>query len=206
MDIWISREVLWVMEGRYDQELPNIPILEYCSRIWENGHDLCPCSSSPVFWSLWRSFAGIGSFVFFTWQNQLCQVDPCTHPRYESTSRKLEKRTLLIPMPKTQKKFSCMPIDQAHLQNNDMVKGKGGAIGLTENPAAFRWWMVAGPEQARVLIDFKSQIDSATNSSHLHHKQNTACQNRFQKHDSDLCHTISYMGNPFQDTCQSCLY
>ena len=41
-------------------------------------------------------------------------------------------------MPKTQKKFSCMPIDQAHLQNNDMVKGKGGAIGLTENPAAFR--------------------------------------------------------------------
>ena len=41
-----------------------------------------------------------------------------------------------------------MPIDQAHEQNNLVVKGSGGAVGLTENPAAFRKWMIAKPEQA----------------------------------------------------------
>ena len=49
---------------------------------------------------------------------------------------------------KTQNKFSCMPIDQAHEQNNLIVKGSGGAVGLTENPSAFKRWMIA---QARLL-------------------------------------------------------
>ena len=31
------------------------------------------------------------------------------------------------------------------------MKGSGGAVGLTENPSAFRKWMVAGPEQAQLL-------------------------------------------------------
>ena len=35
---------------------------------------------------------------------------------------------------KTHNKFSSMPIDQVHEQNNKLVKGSGGAIGLTENP------------------------------------------------------------------------
>lgn len=39
---------------------------------------------------------------------------------------------------KTGKKFSSMPLDQAHEQENKMVKGSGGAVGLTENPVAFR--------------------------------------------------------------------
>ncbi len=48
-----------------------------------------------------------------------------------------------------------MPLDQAHEQNNETVKGPGGAVGLTENPAAFGRWMVAGPEQARLLQEFE---------------------------------------------------
>ena len=47
---------------------------------------------------------------------------------------------------KTHSKFSFIPIDQGHEQNNEMVKGSGGAVGITENPTAFRRWMVAGPE------------------------------------------------------------
>lgn len=35
---------------------------------------------------------------------------------------------------KTEKKFSSIPIDQAHEQNNAIVKGSGGAVGLTEKP------------------------------------------------------------------------
>ena len=32
--------------------------------------------------------------------------------------------------------FSTIPIDQAHEQNNSLVKGDGGAVGLTETPSA----------------------------------------------------------------------
>lgn len=39
---------------------------------------------------------------------------------------------------KTCNKFSAIPLDQAHEQENKQVKGDGGAVGLTENPVAFR--------------------------------------------------------------------
>ncbi|VDI04846.1 Hypothetical predicted protein [Mytilus galloprovincialis] len=66
---------------------------------------------------------------------------------------------------KTEKKFSCMAIDQAHEQNNACVKADGGAVGLTENPGALRRWMVAGPEMARLtskdllVLDSKNIVD-----------------------------------------------
>ena len=38
---------------------------------------------------------------------------------------------------KTKKRFSCMPLDQVHEQENAKIKGKGGGIGLTD-PSALR--------------------------------------------------------------------
>ena len=40
---------------------------------------------------------------------------------------------------KTRDKFSFVPFDQAHEQENKVVKGSGGAVGLTENPTALRY-------------------------------------------------------------------
>ncbi len=57
---------------------------------------------------------------------------------------------------KTTNHLSAMPINQAHEQNNMMVNSCSGVVGLTENPAAFRKWMIAGPEQARRGKDFDS--------------------------------------------------
>lgn len=39
---------------------------------------------------------------------------------------------------KASRKYSSIPIDQAHEQENKNVKSVGGAVGLTENPVAFR--------------------------------------------------------------------
>ena len=50
-------------------------------------------------------------------------------------------------------KFSSIPLDQAHEQNNETVKGAGVVVGLTENPAAFKRYMVAGPEQDRIVSE-----------------------------------------------------
>ena len=45
-------------------------------------------------------------------------------------------------------RFSGMAIDQCHELNNAMIKGTGGAVGLTDNPGALRRWMVAGPKSS----------------------------------------------------------
>ena len=55
---------------------------------------------------------------------------------------------------KTCNRFSSIPIDQIHEQENAKVKGKGGVIGLTENPTALRHWMICGPELARCISEF----------------------------------------------------
>lgn len=56
---------------------------------------------------------------------------------------------------KTAHRFSAIAIDQGHEQNNAAVKDDGGAVALTENPAALRRWMVSGPEMARVIGEFE---------------------------------------------------
>ena len=52
---------------------------------------------------------------------------------------------------KTDRPFSAIGVDHAHEQANALVKGDGGAIGITEDPSALRRWMLAGPEVARVI-------------------------------------------------------
>ena len=59
-----------------------------------------------------------------------------------------------VVMKKSKHAFSAIAIDQAHEQNNASVKGDGGAVGLTENLAALRRWMVSGPEMARFIEEF----------------------------------------------------
>lgn len=43
-----------------------------------------------------------------------------------------------LPSIKTRKRFSAIALDQAHEQDNAVVKGDSGAVGLTENPAALK--------------------------------------------------------------------
>ena len=45
-------------------------------------------------------------------------------------------------------------IDEAHEQNNAVIKGDGGAVGLQrtqEDPGALRRWMIAGPELSHLI-------------------------------------------------------
>ena len=66
---------------------------------------------------------------------------------------------------KTMNTFSAIPFDQAHEQENKIVKGSGGAVGLTENPVAFRRWMLSGPEMARLLKQFEEEYLTDYDSS-----------------------------------------
>ena len=92
-----------------------------------------------------------------------------------------------------------MPIDQAHEQNNAIVKGSGGAIGLMQNPTALRKWLLAGPEIARLVGEFESQFLTEKESEHFHHEESAASQRSFKLQVLSLVETIKDMGNPFLD-------
>ena len=100
---------------------------------------------------------------------------------------------------KTHNRFSAMPIDQAHEQDNALVKGSGGALGLTENPMSFRKWMLAGPEQARLLTEFEAQYSSEVSENYSHHEEGLSAQRTFKQQVLALVETIEDMGNPFLD-------
>ena len=92
-----------------------------------------------------------------------------------------------------------MPLDQGHEQNNEMVKGDGGAIGLTENPQALRRWMTGGPQIARLVHEFEETINTATAEQSKHHEQVPIFQAKFITHVQSMVDTIIELGNPFSD-------
>ncbi len=50
---------------------------------------------------------------------------------------------------------SAIALDQGHKQLNCLVKGDGGATGVTENVVAMRRWSVPGTETARLIDEFE---------------------------------------------------
>ena len=83
----------------------------------------------------------------------------------------------------------------------------GGAVGLTENPSAFRRWMVVGPEQIRLLSEFEDQfdIDAKEERPFSQHEQGLSTQETFKQQVNNLTATIKNMGNPFLDDCPELL-
>ena len=103
---------------------------------------------------------------------------------------------------KIRNKFSAMAIDQCHEQNNGAVKGSGGTVGLTGNPAALRRWTVAGPEVASLVAECEEdQVDGGPgakrNIEGLHHEQQPGVQSAFLKDVQSLTVVLQDMGNPF---------
>ena len=84
---------------------------------------------------------------------------------------------------KTEKVFSSIALDHAHEQVNAQVKGEGGAVGLTENPAALRRWMIAGPEVARIIQEFEETYSKkVSEAKRNHHEQIPGVQAAFKKY------------------------
>lgn len=76
---------------------------------------------------------------------------------------------------KTNRAFS-VALDHAHEQVNALVKGQGGVVGLTENPAALRRWMV---EEFGGSFTVSKERD--------HHEQKPRVQSTFLK---DVVNTV----------------
>lgn len=86
---------------------------------------------------------------------------------------------------KTKRPFSSIALDHAHEQENASIKGDGGAVGLTENPAALRRWMISGPETARMIEGFEEAVPSTKRLGH--HEQTPSVQMSFKKRCLGCC-------------------
>ena len=104
---------------------------------------------------------------------------------------------------KTKRIFSAIPLDQAHEQNNAYVKGDGGAIGLTDNATAL---MVAGPEVARVIMEFEDfNMHPRNQEETRHHEETPSVQSTFARDVRSLVAVIEELGNPFEEESQDLL-
>ena len=106
---------------------------------------------------------------------------------------------------KTTHVFSGIAIVQAHEQNNASVKGDGGAVGLTENPAALRRWMVSGPEMARLIGEFEVSTKKRNITYFRHHEQRKHAQMTFVRDITSLTDVIKEMENPFAESSKDLL-
>ena len=106
---------------------------------------------------------------------------------------------------KSRRAFSAIAIDQADEQNNASVKGDGGAVGLTENPAALRRWMVSGPEMARLIQEFDGSTEKRQYTDVRHHEQKRHVQMTFAQDVRSLSRVMEEMGNPFTESSSDLL-
>lgn len=104
---------------------------------------------------------------------------------------------------KTKRLFSAIGVDQAHEQNNALIKGDGGAVGITENESALLRWMVSGPEICRLVGEYDDVSKSRQHTNTSHHEHTPSVQRAFLKDVQSLCKTIDEFGNPFLDETSS---
>ena len=129
----------------------------------------------------------------------MVSLQECHHDVYEEIMKGK------FTVKKTKHALSAIAIDQAHEQNNASVKGDGGAVGLTENPAALRRWMVSGPEMARVIGEFEVSTKKRQDKDWRHHEQKKHVQMAFARDVKALSGAMEEMGNPFSESSSDLL-
>ena len=100
---------------------------------------------------------------------------------------------------KTSRNLSSIPIDHVQEQNNKLVKEDSGAIGMTENTAELKRWMIWGLEIARIVNEFKENMASCRESKdiYLYHKQTKIFQDKFPQRAVSLYSKMEELENPF---------
>ena len=101
---------------------------------------------------------------------------------------------------KSNLEFSALDIDQAHEQANAVIKGDGGAIGVTEDPSALRRWMIAGSEVSHLVAEYESASEAKdANENTKHQEQTEHTPKAFFDKIQKLYTVMKDMGNPFMN-------
>ena len=132
-----------------------------------NAHLTVHSSACGILSCLW-SWLCLHWFVFLEketldctvrhWQNYYLTSLPAMKSITRAGLQSISEPRGTFEVHKTERKFSGLPIDHGHEQNNAVIKGDGGAIGLTEDESALRRCpkMVAGSEVNRLSSNYET--------------------------------------------------
>ena len=164
----------------------------------ENGLKLIKMIKKGLNRQLIVFLANIFSFEIYTVLGKGFYRKPEVKSKALSVAEAFKEGLFMIT--KTPRRFSGIAIDQTQEQNNALVKGDGGAVGLTENANALRRWMLSGPEMARLVNEFEKSVSPETTPEFRHHHENEkGFQNTFHKDIRALVGVIEEFGNPFEE-------
>jgi len=149
-------------------------------------------------------FFSLDHFNYSRWISvHLCDMVALSHLHPEMYQEFMKGH---FTVQKTKHAFSKIAIDQAHEQNNVVVKNDGGVIGLSEFPCALQRWMVSGPEMARLVNEFEASIDRSQAPVDIrHHEERPGVQRAFLRDVSALKATFDEFGNPFSESSSDLL-
>ena len=103
---------------------------------------------------------------------------------------------------KTISLFLAIALDQAHEQNNVIIKEVGGAVSLVSKAKNFalRLWEVEGPEVCRLLEEYERLYNITSNEiKGEHHEYYTEFQETFFNHTQKLFLYFNKIRNSFED-------
>ena len=98
---------------------------------------------------------------------------------------------------KTERMCSAIAIDQAHEQNNKVIKGDGRAVCLTEDPTALRRWMVKGQAISRLIEQFEYDDPVSVRTDFRHHEETEANQDSSLANMKQMTRILDELGGPF---------
>jgi len=79
-----------------------------------------------------------------------------------------------------------------------VIKGDGGAVGITEDPSALRRWMVAGPEVSFLVGQYGTLCGAKDANEEVQHcEQNEHAQKTLIERVQKLHSVMEEMGYPF---------
>ena len=102
---------------------------------------------------------------------------------------------------KTNCVFLNMGIDQAHEENNKILKTASGVIGILDNRTALLKWAICGPVISEIL---KEEQDG--NLPELHHEDTASFEKDFRKDRDSLIASILEYGSPFKEEEQNLVH
>src|SRR6218665_1789141 len=198
---WRSEKEKTSLQFRYWNTVLDLQlmVLTFIRSIREGNFDLyvdSVCSLLPWFFSLDHTHYARWMSVHLRDMSTLKQTHPDVASEFEASH---------FTISKCNRKFSNISIDQAHEQLNALIKGDGGAVGLTESDAALSRWVIAGPEVIRILQEFECSINSDS-EDRKHHEQKPSYQRRFKVDVKNLIEVLDEMGNVYSESDASDLF
>ena len=171
----------------------NINVLIFVKSIREKDYNLCISSLKQVV----KLYYACDHYLY------ACRVRVFLYDlvNLPSTSSHLHKcfSDGTFTFQKSNRKFPLMGIDQAHEQNNRVIKGMGGATSVLnkDDESGLAWWEPCLLELVMIINEYESTPKVELDFEPLkHHEDNEDFQNQFSVHVSQL--QTSILTNPFK--------